>query len=90
LIPFPLSPALSPGKGRDPQTAPRQEQGEASAASTQQGLGDEVERALRLGTGQVVEEVTGILEEIERAAVLLGEILAESGADRRRLVQEQA
>src|SRR6185436_20985383 len=58
-------------------------QGEASSA--QEGF----DGALRLGTGRAIEEMAGLHAEIDRAAALLGDLLAESGPDRRRLIQEQ-
>jgi tetratricopeptide (TPR) repeat protein len=73
---------------RDLQRPPRQEQGEASTASAVTGLGD-YEGAIRLGTGHAMEEARGILQEIDHAAALLGEILGRFGPDRRRLVEEQ-
>ena len=41
------------------------------------------------GTGRAAERLTGILEEIDRAAALLGELLAESEPDRRNLIEIQ-
>jgi hypothetical protein len=42
-----------------------------------------------LDLGEVGTEATEILEEIDHAAALLGEILGRPGPDRRRLVEEQ-
>lgn len=67
---------------RDPQIPPRQEQEDAATAS-------DYDRAIHLGTGHAAAEATGILQEIDHAAALLGEILGRSGPDRRRLVEEQ-
>jgi tetratricopeptide (TPR) repeat protein len=66
---------------RDPQDPP-QAQGNAEE------LG-EYREVIRLGTGRIVQKAVGILEEIDRAAALLGELLTESAPDRRRLLREQ-
>lgn len=42
-----------------------------------------------LGSERMSEEATEIVQAVDRAAALLGELLAESGPDRRRLVEEQ-
>jgi tetratricopeptide (TPR) repeat protein len=67
---------------RDPQIPPRREHDDAATVSGYDG-------AIHLGTGQATAEATGILQEIDQAAALLGEILGRSGPDRRRLVEEQ-
>ncbi len=45
--------------------------------------------AFRLGSGRAKERLTALLEEIDRAAALLGELLREPGPSRRELLQEQ-
>lgn len=69
-------------RSRDSQDPPRQEQKNAD------DLG-EYKDVIRLGTGRIVQKAVGILEEIDHAAALLGELLTESAPDRRRLLREQ-
>jgi hypothetical protein len=69
-------------RSRDPQGLLRQEQRSA------EGLG-EYREVIRQGTSRIVEKAVGILEEIDHAAALLGELLTESARDRRRLLREQ-
>jgi tetratricopeptide (TPR) repeat protein len=54
----------------------------------QEDLGGYLEAGAR-GSGRAAERLTGILEEIDRAAVLLGELLAEAAPDRRHLIAIQ-
>jgi tetratricopeptide (TPR) repeat protein len=73
---------------RDPETPPRQGQEGPSTPEPREGVGGP-EGALRLGTSHAAERLTSILEEIDCAAALLDELLAEPGPDRRRLIETQ-
>jgi tetratricopeptide (TPR) repeat protein len=61
---------------------------EPSDPEAREDLGVYLEAGAR-GTGRAAERLTGILEEIDRAAVLLGELLAEAAPDRRHLIEIQ-
>ena len=61
---------------------------EPSDPEAREDLGVYLDAGAR-GAGRAAERLTGILEEIDRAAVLLGELLAESEPDRRHLIETQ-
>lgn len=73
---------------RDPENPPQPDEEEPVARGSIADLG-EYSDAFRQGRNLAAERLGGILEEIDRAAALVGELLEESAPGRRRLIENQ-
>jgi tetratricopeptide (TPR) repeat protein len=72
----------------DPKKPSRSEKEDASGQKGEADLRG-YEEAIRLGSGRIAARAAEILDEIDRVAALLDELLAQSAPERRRFVEEQ-